>query len=95
MHSKSGMMHLVRNAFFEPTINGAQNAVADCLNRIEFAFMLRKPAIIGTHRLNFIGSLDEKNRKDNLILFKTLLQKILKKWPDVEFISSDELANLI
>ena len=42
-----------------------------------------------------MGSLDEKNRTQNLKLLKTLLHKIVKKWPDVEFMSSDELAGLI
>jgi hypothetical protein len=95
MQSKSGLTHLVRNAFFEPTLMGTQNIVEDCLKRIEIAFRTRKPAIISSHRINFVGSLDENNRKNNLILFKNLLQNIVEKWHEVEFISSDELASIM
>lgn len=52
-------------------------------------------AVISSHRLNFIGNIDIQNRDRNLILFRKLLNKIMKKWPDVEFISSDELGKNI
>jgi hypothetical protein len=42
-----------------------------------------------------MGSLDEKNRRDNLILFKDLLRRIIKQWPDVEFMTSDQLGDMI
>jgi len=35
------------------------------------------------------------NRGQNLKLFKDLLSKILQKWPDVEFMTSAQLAQLI
>jgi hypothetical protein len=42
-----------------------------------------------------MGELDPGNRKVNLRLFKELLQRILKQWPDVEFMTSDKLGDLI
>lgn len=54
-----------------------------------------KAAVISSHRLNFIGNIDIQNRDRNLILFQKLLNEIVKKWPDVEFISSDELGKNI
>jgi len=45
--------------------------------------------------LNFIGAINEKNRTQNLQLLEELLSKIMKRWPDVEFMSSDELGDLI
>ena len=96
MQSKAGLTHLVRNAFFEPSlVKNKESVVGDCLKRIDLAFKTYKPAIIGSHRLNFIGSLDEKNRTDNLKSFKILLEQIVSKWPDVEFMSSDQLAGIM
>jgi hypothetical protein len=59
------------------------------------AFLTRKPAVISMHRLNFMGSLVEQNRMDNLKLFEKLITKLLLKWPDIEFMTTDELGDLI
>jgi hypothetical protein len=89
-----GQHYLVRNSFFEPSYS--KNCVVDeTLARINTAFRWGKPAIIGSHRINFIGSLVKENRDKNLISFELLLKKILIKWPDVEFMSSDQVADLI
>lgn len=93
--NKHNQIYLVRNASFEPTIKPKTDAVNDCLDSISLAFKFGKPAIISSHRVNFIGSLDEGNRTRNLILLKQLLSEIVKRWPDVEFMSSDELGDLI
>ncbi len=88
-------IYLVRNAFFEPSLNPGKDVVSDCLNRIELSFKNKKPAIIGTHRLNYIGSLVPENRDKNLILLDKLLKQILIQWPDVQFMSSSQLATMI
>lgn len=90
-----GQYFLVRNCFFEPSLSRITDPVGECLNRINIAFRWRKPAVISTHRINFMGSLDEKNRRDNLILFDDLLKRIVKNWPDMEFMTSDQLGDLI
>jgi hypothetical protein len=86
---------LVRNAFFEPSQNQSFDWVSDCLKRIETAFRWNKPAIICSHRVNYIGYIDNDNRERNLFLLKILLNGIIEKWPDVEFLSSDKLGKLI
>lgn len=88
-----GQRYLVRNAFFEPTIRPSIDWVDDCLARIAVAFRWRKPAVIGSHRLNYIGSLRPANREQNLPLLRQLLQEIVRRWPQVEFMSSDELGD--
>lgn len=93
--NKQGQYYLIRNAFFEPYKGTSENDVDDCLNRISIAFRCRKPAIISTHRLNYIGTLDTAHRDKNLKKLKLLLTSIKKKWPDVEFMSSDQLGDLI
>lgn len=90
-----GQIYLVRNALFEPCNNPDFDFVSNCLSRIERAFKFNKPAIIGAHRLNFISFIDPENGNRNLLLLRKLLNNIVKHWPDVEFMSSDHLANLI
>jgi len=55
---------------------------------------MNKPCIIGSHRINYIGSLNERNRTKNLAMLKIILQKIVLKYPNVEFINSNQLTNL-
>jgi len=94
--NRYGQLYLMRNCFFEPTLqNYNENVVHDCLKRIKYAFRWGKAAIICTHRLNYIGSIDEKNRINNIKSLQVLLHEIKKKWPDVEFMSSDELGEEI
>jgi hypothetical protein len=90
--NKYGQRYFIRNAFFEPTINPCFDWESDCLNRINVAFQMKKPAIISTHRLNYIGFLNPNNQVNNLRRLKKLLTSILKKWPDVLFMSTDQLG---
>ena len=90
-----GQYFLIRNCFFEPSLMINPDPVGECLSRIKTAFMWNKPAVIGTHRINFMGALDEKNRSENIKLFHNLLTCIIKNWPDVEFLTSDQLGDLI
>lgn len=90
--NKLGQKYLVRNVIFEPSLYGQQNSLVNrALRHIKIAFLLGKPATISMHRLNFIGSRIEKNRTDNLKLLSELLKRVLAKWPDVEFTSSDKV----
>jgi len=93
--ANSGLIYLMRNCYFEPTQTPGFNWVDDCLNRVKIAFRWHKPATISMHRLNIIGAIDETNRTNNLKLLKRLLSEIVKRYPDVEFMSSDELGNLL
>ncbi|HZK96181.1 MAG TPA: hypothetical protein VFC67_18425 [Prolixibacteraceae bacterium] len=91
-----GQIYLTRNCFFEPTqCSNKIDVVDECLHRIKIAFNWGKAAVISSHRLNFIGSIDCENRNKNLILFKDLLNRIVKYWPDVEFMSSDQLGDVM
>ena len=90
-----GQYFLIRNCFFEPSLSINTDSVGECLSRIKTAFMWKKPAVISTHRINFMGGLDEKNRSDNIKLFNNLLAGIIKSWPDVEFMTSVQLGDLI
>lgn len=90
-----GQVYLVRNAHFEPAENQQFDWIGDVLKRAEIAFKLRKPLIISSHRLNYIGFVDPNNREQNLKRLKKLLATLIKRWPDIEFMSSDKLTSLI
>ena len=86
--------YLVRNVIFEPS-SIQTDWVGRAMREIEKAFSLQKPAIICSHRVNFIGSIFEENRTKNLALLDQLLNEIIRKWPEVEFMHSAQLGNLI
>ena len=90
-----GQIYTVRNVKFEPFEDKSTDWVNQALKEIQSAFFWHKPAIISTHRINYVGGIDRKHRDDNLKLLDKLLQGILKKWPDVEFLSSDQLIPLM
>ena len=95
MKTKYNQVYTLRNAFFEPSEPTSFSWVDKCLADIEFAFTYKKPAVISSHRVNFIGSIHPENRDRGLSQLKELLKSIVKKWPDVEFITSGELISLM
>jgi len=92
---KNDRVKLVRNVVFEPTNNPQIDWVNHALQQIEAAFYWDKPALISSHRVNFCGFIDPENRRVGLSALKELLQKIVQKWPEVEFVSAGELAEII
>lgn len=88
-------LYLIRNTTFEPSSINGMDWVNYAFAQIETAFAWGKPAIITSHRVNYIGFLDEKNRNKNLKLLSELINKVQKKWPEVEFLSSDRLGDII
>ncbi|GAB1405518.1 hypothetical protein MASR1M74_26990 [Lentimicrobium sp.] len=93
--NKLGQIYLSRNAGFEPAQFPNQDNVNTCLKSIEMAFRLHKPVTISTHRVNYIGWLHPENRENTLHQLKILLAQIIQRWPEVEFLTSDELGDLI
>jgi hypothetical protein len=90
-----GMINNVRNVVFEPTEEKGIDWVSFTLKQIEAAFRWHRPAVISSHRVNFCGNIDVSNRKIGLGSLKRLLGEIVKRWPEVEFLSSVELMNLV
>lgn len=90
-----GQIYLSRNAIFEPTEFPNKDNIDSCLSDIRLAFRMKKPATISTHRLNYIGWINPRNRDNSLIQLKELLRRILQNWPEVEFLTSDQLGDLI
>jgi len=90
----TGGIYLVRNCYFEPTSVPA-DSVGPCLKQVARAFAFHKPAIICSHRVNYIGAIDESNRSRSLKQLTSLLSQICEHWPDVCFMSSVELGQMM
>jgi len=92
--SVTGCLYLVRNCTFEPAIE-LDKCLRRCLNEVALAFHFHQPALISTHRMNYVGSIDPTHRSRSLELLAQLLSGILGRWPDVWFISTRELGAMI
>jgi hypothetical protein len=92
--NRFGQIYMSRNAAFEPSAEG-NNWIEMCLKDIEIAFRMKKPATISSHRVNYIGFLYPQNRDSGLKKLSILFDKIIKTWPEVEFMTSVELGDLI
>ena len=90
----NGIIYNMRNCFFEPSKIG-RNWVDSCLDDIKNAFRLHKPAVISTHRVNYVGALKPTNRDNGLRQLEQLLHAIMKNWPDSRFVTTMELYNFI
>ncbi|MDR3668328.1 MAG: hypothetical protein P4L35_15910 [Ignavibacteriaceae bacterium] len=88
-------IYLIRNCVFEPGADRSRDWVDYCLKQIETSFRWNKPANISSHRVNFSGHIEPANREKGLNILGRLLKEIIKKWPDVEFMTSNELGDLI
>ncbi len=88
---KDKLNYYIRNCAFEPTDNGYKG-IDIVMKQVASAFRWHKPAIISTHRVNFVGGLQKENRDKGLKELTTLLKAIIKHWPDAEFVST---ANML
>jgi len=93
--NKHGQFYLVRNAFFEPSSDPHKDWINSCMGEIDNAFFWNKPAIISSHRVNYIGGINSSNRSTGVKLLRQLLSNLIKKHPSVEFMTSDQLGDLI
>jgi hypothetical protein len=91
---KHGINYWRRNSRFEPFRNDG-NSVKGCMEEIEIAFRCGKPAVISSHRINFTSRIDGEHRDLSLEKLNKLLEAILKKWPDVEFMNSETLSKTL
>lgn len=90
-----GMIYNLRNVVFEPTEKKGVDWISFTLKQIETAFFWKRAAVISSHRVNYCGNISEENRLTGITSLKKLLKEILSRWPDAEFISSDELMEIV
>ena len=87
-----GQIYYIRNCQFEPW---SPSNAEYCMSMIAAAFQWGRPAIISNHRATFAGGIMPENRTSGLAELKKLLTSVKKRWPDVEFMSSGDLAVLM
>jgi hypothetical protein len=92
--NKNGLTCYTRNCAFEPT-DGGYKGIELTLKQMEAVFRWKKPANISTHRVNFVGGIEEANREKGLKELQKLLIAIVKTWPDVEFMSSADMFKAV
>jgi hypothetical protein len=90
-----GQTYLVRNCVYEPTPGDNFDWVEYCIEQISNAFFFNKPAIISTHRVNFVGRIDPSHGAKGLADLSRLLKRIMVRWPNVEFLTTTELGDLV
>ncbi len=92
--TSEGQLDIARNVTFEPSASAA-DWVEKALAEMAIAFAWGRPAVICTHRYNFMGGIEEANRDRGLRSMAELLKAIQKKWPSVEFMTTVGLADTI
>lgn len=93
--SKENQIHWRRNVLFEPSSSSRGEWEQSVLRDIDVAFRWGKPVVLSSHRVNYMGSIHEKNRINGLNQLGKVLKEVVKHYPDVEFISSEHLGKII
>lgn len=97
----NSLISIVRNVQFEPSKDLFSNKHNEsftpqidlAMNQINLAIMKGLPAVIDTHRVNYVGGRNEQNRDYGLQQLRKLVERIHNNYPDAEFISTTELTN--
>jgi len=88
-----GQYYWRRNSTFEPARKPDYDWVGNVLQEARVAFYWGKPLVINSHRVNYVGGIDPENRGRSLRMLKALFKNLLKAFPDIEFLSSDQLGD--
>jgi hypothetical protein len=97
----SSIFYTTRNAFFEPLSKAYSEPPSQAemvkitMKSVHEAIQSKKPVIIGSHRINFIGRISTKHRDNNLKTLKAILNNVVESYPDVEFMDSGQLSIII
>lgn len=90
--NERGQLYSIRNCEYEPAYHqNPGECAAACFRQIGTALRNYKPAVISSHRFNYISSINPINAERNLEALLWLLKKIVKEYPDVEFITTEQL----
>ena len=94
-HNKYNQVYSIRNCSFDPSIKKKELTVDVLMKRVENCFSEQKIVVIETHRINYVSGIDKQNRINTLTILDMFLKKLLEKYPDTEFSSSDRIINVI
>lgn len=88
----NGQLYLNRNVDLE-LMYGWEETPSIALRQIEAAFSQNKPAVISIHRVNFSTRVS-RNSDVWIRQFEEVIQKCIKKWPTIEFMTSRDLGKV-
>ena len=88
-----GLLRTYRSVDFEPALN-AELRSEDCLASARDCFAAGQPFIMSVHSLNFHSTL-APFRQRTLPLLKELLQALAENFPDVLYVNSQQLLEII
>ncbi|MEL7223189.1 MAG: hypothetical protein AAGJ93_17825, partial [Bacteroidota bacterium] len=92
----NGITMITRNVVFEPAIvSDQEQLIENTLADIASAYFFRKPVIISSHRVNYVGGINPANRQKGFASLAELLRRALERWPDITFMSSSQLGQYI
>jgi hypothetical protein len=86
----NNIIYLVRDNYFEPSLG---HTAVMALDRLSANTRLGRPTLYETHRFNFLGSEEKKNK--TLEELERLLNMALEQYPDLAFLSSIQLATIL
>ncbi|MEL6972182.1 MAG: hypothetical protein AAFZ63_27850 [Bacteroidota bacterium] len=92
-HNAHQQVYYRRNVKFEPV--QPQYSAAAVKTNIASAFRWCKPAILSSHRINYVGTLEVAHRDKALQELRSILKWVVKTYPEVQFIGSGELVTQI
>lgn len=93
--NRLGQIYSVRNVTFEPSRSQDMNYWKKSFSQIQSLFEKGRPAIVSTHRVNYVGSISESNSKKSLIQLDKLLRAINKAYPNVVYMSTAQLEETL
>ena len=94
-YNQRGQSYGVRNVQFEPFSSPNEDWCLRAMKQISQAFSCGTSAIISTHRVNYVSGLRSDVRDKALLELSNLISLVKQRWPQVEFLSSDQLSNQI
>jgi hypothetical protein len=86
----TGVTYIVRNDYFEPERG---HRAERGLEAMEHKWAQRRPCLFETHRSNFIG--DDESAARNLAEIDRLYTLVLDRYPDLRFVSTEELGRVL
>ena len=92
--NKLGIRYSIRNLQFEPATNKNSTNVDALMQQVENCFAANKIAIFSSHRINYVSGIEPNNLKQTLNLLDEFLNRLLQQYPDIEFMSSDQLIEV-
>ncbi len=90
-----GQIYWRRNGTFEPSRDWNFNWEDSVMQEAEYAFRWGKPLVLNSHRVNYVGGIIPKNRENTLRLLSKIIKRLQSKYPDLEFMSSDKLGDIM